>query len=205
MYRMITVRLSPDKKWLYTRCSTPEETTWLASYFIVKVPNWQMLQKKYPGIQTEQAFINDIGMIPVGLWAYLVNLCQRTGACLVFEEGFEQAMFNMSVSQQDFKNYVEYLFSKSDITPMPYQVESAYNLIKYRTCCAEISTSGGKTLMAYVLFRFFIDYLKLKHILYVTPATELTTQSYNKFRMYDKDNQMPDNWTGACIFAKAKK
>jgi len=202
---MIRARLSPDEKWIFTNWSSEYERSLLVTSFTVRIPDWQVIHAKYPQADIEQSFINDFGMIPVGLWSYLISVCQLNRVPIIFEDGFEAKICNMNIQYPAFKQFVNGLFEKSEMTPMDYQVESAFNLVRYRNSCAEISTSGGKTLMAYILFRFFIYYLGFKHILYVTPKTELTTQSYNKFRLYDKENGLDSDWTGALIFAKAKK
>ena len=69
----------------------------------------------------------------------------------------------------------------------------------YKKCCVEISTNGGKTLICYMLFKYLRDVISIKHILYVTPKTNLTTQAGEKFFEYDSVCGMDSNWTSEYI------
>jgi CRISPR/Cas system-associated endonuclease/helicase Cas3 len=59
--------------------------------------------------------------------------------------------------------------------PREYQIESAYKLIKYRKSSGEISTSGGKTLISFMIFKYLIDCCYAKKILYIVPSVDLAT------------------------------
>jgi superfamily II DNA or RNA helicase len=67
-----------------------------------------------------------------------------------------------------------------------------------------MSTSSGKTLMSYILFKYMIDVLKLKHILYITPNTTLTTQTSEKFILYEEQNKIERTWKYNEIYSGSK-
>lgn len=202
---MIYARLTPDNKWLVVESDNNIEIKQLKLSFTKKINNWYIIKKKTPYANVDETFMNAYGMIPVGLWLELVNICKKYGYSLTFSEDFNCRIKNCSIAEADFIKYVNNLFRKSDITPMPYQLTGIYNILSYKNCCVEVSTSGGKTLMTYILFKFATEYLGIKHILYITPKTMLTTQSADKFEQYDKGNKVKSTWTYNEIHGAAKK
>jgi len=59
--------------------------------------------------------------------------------------------------------------------PYDYQIKAAYTVIKYKKCCGEISTSGGKTLISFIIFKYLMDVAGVKNLLYVVPSVDLAT------------------------------
>lgn len=202
---MVTGRLTPDNKWIIVESDNHYEMAQLRLFFTKKINSWFVIKNKNPNAVVEETFMNSFGMIPVGLWMELISACQTYGYNLAFSDDFNCRIKNCSITCDAFKDYVNDLFALSDIKPMSYQVEGIYNVLQYKNCCVEVSTSGGKTLMSYILFKFMHDVLNLKHILFVTPKTNLTTQSGAKFVEYDKKNGKETNWTYSEIHATAKK
>lgn len=201
---MLTARLIEDNRFLIVE-GNPDELAHVRMEFTKKINNWYIIKSKNKDANVDESFMNNVGMIPVGLWVELINACKKFNYVLTFYSDFEERTRDMSVTYDGFKEYVDCLFSRSGMTLREYQIQGAFNMLSYKNCCVEISTSGGKTVISYVLFRYMIDVLKLKHILFVTPKTNLTTQSADKFILYDKDNQIESNWTYSEIHADAKK
>ena len=164
---MVYARLTSDDKWLVITSDNPLEMKQLKLSFTKKINDWYIIKKKFPYANVEETFMNSYGMIPVGLWLELVNICKKYYFSLQFADDVNCRIKNCNITQKDFINYVNKIFEKSDITPMPYQLEGIYNILSYKNCCVEVSTSGGKTLMTYILFKFATEYLGIKHILYV--------------------------------------
>lgn len=202
---MITARLTVDNKWIVVNSDNKLELKQLKLSFTRRIPNWFIIKKKAPYANIEESFMNAYGMIPVGLWLELVNICKKFSFSLQFSDDFNCKIKDCSISLESFNDYVNNLFDKSSITPMPYQLEGIFSVLSYKNCCVEVSTSGGKTLMTYILFKYATDVLGIKHILYVTPKTMLTTQSADKFELYDKGNQVESTWTYGEIHSGAKK
>lgn len=201
---MLTARLLEGNRFLIVE-GNPDELDHVRLEFTKKINNWFVIKSKNKDANVDEAFITDSGIIPVGLWVELINACKKFNYVLTFYSDFEEKTRDMTMTYDGFKEYVDGLFSKSGMTLREYQVMGAFNMLSYRNCCVEISTSGGKTVISYVIFRYMIDVLKLKHILFVTPKTNLTTQSADKFILYDNDNQMESNWTHSEIYSGAKK
>ena len=202
---MIKAKLTQDNQWIICESDVPMEMKQLKLSFCVKIPNWYIIKKKFAYANVDETFMNSYGMIPRGLWLYLVDICKKYKFSIQFEDDFNCRITNCNVNKEDFIEYTNKLFEKSDITPYEYQVEGVWNILTYKNCCAEVSTSGGKTLMTYILFKYMIEKLGYKHILYVTPKTVLTTQSSEKFKKYDEGNKVESNWTYGEIHSGAKK
>lgn len=202
---MIRARLTYDNQWIICESDVPMEMKQLRLSFTVKIPNWYIIKKKYNYAQVDETFMNSYGMIPSGLWLHLIDVCKKYNYSIQFEDDFNCKITNCNIVKDDFLNYVNDLFKNSDMHPYDYQIEGIYNILLYKNCCAEISTSGGKTFMTYILFKYMIEKLGYKHILYITPKTVLTTQSSDKFREYDTRNKVESNWTYGEIHSGAKK
>ena len=201
---MVTAYLTDDGNFLHLIATNYFEVERLRQAFTVKVSNWFVLAKTKPGIPIETAFMNAEDYIPVGLWLELVEACKKHSIDLKFGNEFAMRTTNSDITRLEFDEYIKTLFT-GDLQPKDYQMDAVYNMIKYKKGCIEVSTSGGKTLISYMLFRFLIDKLNVKRILFVTPNTNLTTQTADKFKLYDSQNGKDSSWTSACIYATARK
>lgn len=202
---MIYADLTPDNKWIRITSDSQYEMADLQQYFTKKINDWYILKKKHPYMNVDVTFMNTYNMIPVGLWMELGAACKLHNYDLQFSADFESRITNTIITKEGFENYVENLFAKSKIKPYRYQIDSAYAMLKYKKCCIELATGSGKTLTSYILFRYMRDVLHLNHILFITPKTNLTTQSSAKFKKYDEGNGLEFDWTMSEIHAKAKK
>lgn len=200
---MVTATLSEDRKWIYVDGNIDEISN-IRLDFTKKINSWFIIKKKYPDANIEETFMNHLGMIPAGLWMELINTCKAYNYYLMFCDDFNDKIKNPNINREIYDEYMNNLFS-GDFKPRDYQLDAVYNMLLYMNCCVEISTSGGKTLMSYMLFKYMKEQLGVKHILFVTPKTNLTTQSYKKFLEYDEKNGVVNNWTCGEIHATAKK
>lgn len=201
---MIVARLLEDQNWILVE-GNRNEMDQVRMFFTKKINSWFIIKKKSPMAEVDECFMNSVGVIPAGLWVELINVCDKLKYPLTFVDNFNEKIKNNSVSRKSFDDYIDFLFSKSEFKPKDYQRDGVFNMIEYKKCCVEVSTSGGKTFMAYMLFRFMKDFLHIKHVLFVTPKTELTKQSIDKFILYDKKNGLDVDWTSSQIHANAKK
>lgn len=202
---MVFAKLTYDKNWIVLESDSGFDIDRIRQAFTLKINDWFILKKKNPLINVDEAFINEYNMIPVGLWLELIATCQRLNISLQFSDDFNTSIKECSLNREDFDKYVADLFKNPDLQPKDYQKDSVFNILQYKKCCVEISTSGGKTFISYILFRYMIDVLGIKHILFITPKTNLTTQSGEKFIQYDEQNGIESDWTYSEIHSKAKK
>lgn len=194
-----------NKDYLYLDNITMEEYTKIKLEFTKELSNAYILKKRCPSIDTREEFMRET-TISVGLWLELVNAIKKYNINANFCPEFNDIIYDSTITLDAFSEYVNKLFKNAPkIKPKHYQIEGVYNILKYRRCCVEVSTNGGKTLMCYLLFKYLKDVLGLKHILYITPNTNLTTQSSGKFSDYDKECGIVSDWTFDEIHGKAKK
>jgi len=202
---MLKARLTADNQWIVVESDNIIEMKQLKLSFTKKINDWWIIKKKAPYANVDETFMNSYGMIPVGLWIELIRICKKFNYSIEFAEDFNCRIKNCNISREMYDNFIDELFSNSSLSKRDYQLEGVFNILQYRNCCVEVSTSGGKTLMTYLLFKFMIDKLGFKHILYVTPKTDLTTQSSEKFAQYDEACNVESNWTYNEIHGAAKK
>ena len=201
---MLTARLVNGDDWLLVEGDIYEMKQ-LKLSFTKKINSWFIIKNKNEDADVEEKFMNNVGIMPVGLWGELINICQRFGFSISFLDDFEKRVKNKNVTYDMFSQYIDGLFENSSIKPRGYQMEGVFSVIENRRCCIEVSMSGGKTLMSYMMFRFMKDVLHLNHILFITPKTNLTTQSADKFILYDSQNQLLTDWTYSEVHSKSKK
>ena len=204
IYSMIKATLTEDKNWLKIDSDSSYELAQLHLYFTKKINDWYILKKKNPNIKVDETFMSAYNIIPVGLWRELIKACNKNLYSLEFV-GLNDKLCDNNISQDEFNEYIDKLFANSKIVVRDYQRESAFNCLYYRRACIEISTSGGKTLIAFIIFKFLREKYGIKHFLFVTPNTNLTTQTKDKFLEYEEaiGNITPD-WTWREVYSGAK-
>lgn len=152
-----------------------------------------------PYINTERCFMNEYGMVPVGLWLEVLQFCKQFNISANLTENATNYINQFQLDYQAFHIYIDDMFKDAEMPikdddgniecyvpfkPHEYQIKAAYTLIKYRKACGEISTSGGKTLISFILFKYFID-MGVKKVLYIVPSVDLANQSAEKYELYE--------------------
>ena len=202
----MTAKLVYENRFILVEGMTPIESANLKLAFTKKYDNWFIIKKKNPMAVVEESFMTSQGVIPSGLWMELVAACQRFGYSIDFIDDFDEKIRKDDFSRDDFMSFVDDMFKDSgDFKPRQYQLDACMSVLEYGHCAEEISTSGGKTLICYILFRYFKYHLHLRKLLYITPSTSLTTQTTDKFHEYDERLGLVSDWKFAEIFADSKR
>lgn len=202
---MILATLTEDKKWLKIDSDSPYELSQLHLFFTKKINDWFVLIKKNPNIKVDETFLSSYNILPVGLWRELAKACDKYNFSLQFI-GLNENICDTNIKWEEFNEYIDKLFANSEITVRDYQRESAFNCLYYRRACIEVSTSGGKTLIAFIIFKYLREKYNIKHFLFITPNTNLTTQTKDKFLKYEETIGNSDiNWTWCEVYSGAKK
>lgn len=99
------------------------------------------------------------------------------------------------ITRADIQEWVDGLDIRNEvgdkITPYDYQVEGLYLSIRYSRYVALAATSAGKSLLQYLLVRFWQEMMGDEaSILIVVPTIQLTQQMYEDFGVYSAQ----DNW-----------
>lgn len=201
-------RVSADKKFLILTSSTEIEFEQLQFSLTKRKDNYYIIKKKLAGkginYEGEERFIDQYNRIPIGLIKEILNICKK----YMFQvkiEGLDD-IYDGNFDSTNFINWVDEYFTKKDVLyPYEYQIEACNRLFKFKNCTEEISTSGGKTLIAFLFFKYLYEKKKAKKFLYVVPNVGLVTQSEEKFYIYESKAGHKPNWKSQCIYAEAEK
>jgi superfamily II DNA or RNA helicase len=197
-------KVSDDHKFLIVDECTQLEMEQIESTFTKKVENYFIIKKKVPHWDGEVRFIDRYNRIPRGLWGELQNFGKKYHFP-IFIEGSEH-LTDQNFKGDHFDEWAESFFQYPEVLyPRYYQIEGAKRVLKFRLCTEEISTSGGKTLIAYSIFRYLLDKGKIKKMLYVVPNVDLIGQTEEKFYEYEEKCGYKPNWRSQCVFSGASK
>lgn len=197
------LKISQNGEFLQLIDSTEIESSQLHYSLTKKVENYFIIKKKIPSWDGDVKFIDKYDRIPIGLWHEVIKLAEK----YMFKIEIEGAenLVDRNFNVEEFYEWALDYFKDSKITPRDYQLEGAARIIKYRRCMEEISTSGGKTLIAFLLFKYFLDVKNLKKMLYVVPNVNLVTQSEEKFYEYEDGCGKQINWLSDCAYGGSRK
>ena len=118
-------------------------------------------------------------------------------------DGLEPKWFKHSLPHtfEQFKEIVDSWGLK--YKPRPYQYEAAYKVLQWKRSVSELCTRSGKTLMAYMIFRYAMEYLGAKRILMIVPSIELVKQAYEDFQEYAEFFHTECIWGGGKLVESA--
>lgn len=199
------VTITDDNKFLILRNLNNYELNSVREFFTKEPDNSWVVKKKNPWYETETSFLNNFGMLPIGLWTELVRYAYLKNVRLDFDPKINEILQDTKIEFSTFKYYVDGLFEKSvdengnSVEMRSYQLEGVFKLLKFRKACVEVTTSGGKTLMSYILFKFLRDVKQVKKMLYIVPNKNLAVQSYEKYDKYEDWVQGSHNYLPAYL------
>ena len=199
------VTITDDNKFLILRNLNNYELNSVREFFTKEPDNSWVVKKKNPWFETETSFLNNFGMLPIGLWTELIRYAYLKNVRLDFDPKINEILQDTKIEFNTFKYYVDGLFEKAvdengnSVEMRSYQLEGVFKLLKFRKACVEVTTSGGKTLMSYILFKFLRDVKQVKKTLYIVPNKNLAVQSYEKYDKYEDWVQGSHNYLPAYL------
>lgn len=198
------LKVSEDKKFLVVDDCTQLELEQLESSFTKKIDNWFIIHKKIPNWNGEVKFIDRYNRIPIGLWGEVRNLSKKYFFPLSIDGA--EILVDKTFLEEDFSNWMNEFFpDPEEFGLRDYQIEACLKALKFRFCTEEISTSGGKTIIAFAIFRYLLDRKKIKKMLYVVPNIDLVTQTQEKFYEYEDKVGGNPPWKSQCVYSGAGK
>ena len=197
---MIKLKVDDSKKYLVITDSTQLEYEQLESSFTKKIMNWGAIRNKNSTQPKsfETRFVDKYGRIPIGLWAEVKKLSEKFKFKLQIEGS--EYLYDKDFDESDFIEWINTYFEEAERKPRDYQIEGVLRILKYKFCTEEISTSGGKTLMAFLLFRYLLEKREIKRMLYVVPNISLVTQTEEEFYEYEEDCGKKPIWKSQSVF-----
>ena len=134
-------------------------------------------------------YIKDDKWIPAGLWQYVMNVCKEYKYELKIN-GIKR-LIDPNINAESFEEWALDLFKGSKMTPRDYQIETAFNILKFRKCLAELATSAGKTLISFLTVAYMLEKQKAQKILFIVPNVSLVVQAHEDFHDYNHMNRVP--------------
>lgn len=133
-------------------------------------------------------YIKDDKWIPAGLWKYVIGVCKDYN----FEVQVNgiRRLIDPDINAEVFEQWALDFFNGSQITPRDYQIETAYNILKFRKCLAELATSAGKTLISFLTVAYMLEKKKAEKILFIVPNVSLVLQAHEDFHDYNYMNKV---------------
>ncbi len=132
------------------------------------------------------SYIKDDKWIPSGLWREVMGICKEYK--FEFKLNGITDIFDTNINQEKFTQWALDFFEKSEITPRDYQIEAAFNILKFKRCLSELATSAGKTLISFLTVAYLLEHEKAKKILFIVPNVSLVVQASEDFLDYNYRN-----------------
>ena len=134
------------------------------------------------------SYIKDDKWIPAGLWRHIMSICKEYRFELKIE-GIKR-LIDSNINAEQFEEWALDFFNGSQITPRDYQIETAYNILKFRKCLAELATSAGKTLISFLTVAYMLEKGHAQKILFIVPNVSLVVQAHEDFHEYNYRNRV---------------
>lgn len=134
------------------------------------------------------SYIKDDKWIPAGLWRYVMKVCKDYRFELKID-GIKR-LIDPDIAAESFETWALGVFEGSKITPRDYQIDAAYNILKFRKCLAELATSAGKTLISFLTIAYMLEKKKATKILFIVPNVSLVVQAHEDFHDYNHRNKV---------------
>jgi len=131
--------------------------------------------------------------VPAGLWKIVFDMCKKYKFPVEFE-GIRN-LFDDEIEFEDFQLWAMSFFKgfkiKGELVePRDYQIETAFRILKFRKCAAELATSAGKTMISFMIIAYMLEKNLSKRILFIVPNVGLVLQAFNDFMEFNFKNQV---------------
>ena len=183
---MLTIIYNPkDLRYIFFK-GDDKELRALESY-LKKIPNYMFLPS-FSGIPKPTVFLNKfksktnevIYYCHSGLWKTIYDWCGENNIKIEgIDNNFKYTDFKLTF--EEFCDYVKNW--ELNINPREYQLKAAWMILKYRQSLSQLATRAGKTLIAYIVFRYMLEN-GAKKILMVVPSIQLVKQGVEDFKEY---------------------
>jgi superfamily II DNA or RNA helicase len=132
---------------------------------------------------------NQNGQLPTGLYQHLLYFCKQNN--------YETELMESKYGYPDETNTIEpqllFDFIKGlnlPFEPRDYQFDAVMNGLMKKRGILLSPTGSGKSLIIYILARYFLEEFDTKKILVIVPTTSLVEQMHNDFKHYGYDEKL---------------
>ena len=152
--------LTDNKQFLRIDEASELEIEQLNITFNRRIENWRFHPLVKKGLWDGYiSYIKDDKWIPSGLWKDVMDLAKEykfelklNGVTSIFDRG---------IKQEEFEEWALKYFEGGDITPRDYQIDAAFNILKFRRCLSELATSAGKTLISFMAVAYMLSLIHI--------------------------------------------
>ena len=134
------------------------------------------------------SYVKDDKWIPSGLWQEVKKICTQYKYELKIN-GITR-LFDKDITAEAFEEWALEFFERNEITPRDYQIEAAFNILKFRRSLSELATSAGKTMISFLAVAYMLEKQKAKKILFIVPNVSLVVQATEDFSEYNYENRI---------------
>jgi superfamily II DNA or RNA helicase len=161
----------------------------LREHFAYFVPGYKFMPK-FQSLQWDgkiRIFDYTRRVLPVGLLPRLMTFCEERGYELTYEESdYGSPGEHDKINPKEVMNFIKSLkltAGGNPISPHDYQFNAVCKAIEERRLILKSPTGSGKSLIIYILLRWFQAHREDK-LLIIVPTTSLVDQMYSDFDDY---------------------
>lgn len=182
--------LTDDNQFLRIDDATELELEQITISLTKRIESWRFNPLVKRGVWDGYvSYIKDDKWIPAGLWRHVIQICKEYN--LEIEMNGIKRLIDPNINADTFEKWALGFFEGAEITPRDYQIETAYNILKFRKCLAELATSAGKTLISFLTIAYMLEKGKAEKILMIVPNVSLVVQAHEDFHDYNYMNKIP--------------
>lgn len=180
------VNLSEDKKFFVIEECTQTEYDQLKCAYTKKPDGYRFNPMFKKGLWDGNISFVKGANIPSGTWNYLMDTAKACGWDLKMN-GISN-LIDKNITLDIFTQWCNVFFEDLSFKPRDYQIEAAYNILKYKKCLSELATSAGKTLICFMVIAYLVDNKLINNkILMIVPTVQLVVQSSGDFMEYNTE------------------
>jgi RNase P/RNase MRP subunit p29 len=186
----LILTLTEDNQFLRIDDATELELEQIKISLTKRIDSWRFHPLVKRGIWDGYvSYIKDDKWIPAGLWQYVMSICKEYRFELKIE-GIKR-LIDPNINPEVFEKWsLEFFKDSEKFTPRDYQIEAAFNILKFRKCLAELATSAGKTLISFLTVAYILEHNKATKILFIVPNVSLVVQAHEDFHDYNYKNKI---------------
>jgi superfamily II DNA or RNA helicase len=174
----------------------------LADYFTFYVPGYKFMPAFKNKMWDGKIRLYDLrsNTLYVGLLSYVKKFAEERE--YEVEVNFPSQI--TKVNEEDLQTFVT-KFLHLPFTPRDYQYEAATHGLRNKRALLVSPTASGKSLIIYILLRFYMNVLKGKRLLLIVPTTSLVEQMRSDFLTYAQNDDSFDESIIHTIYSGKEK
>jgi hypothetical protein len=129
-------------------------------------------------------FLDKFNRISSGLYGELYKFSKDLNVDISISN--IEKIFDIEIKKEDFVKFIEEKLKNCKFQPRDYQLDAAFNILKYRRSLSEIATSAGKTFIFFLVFLYLKEIKKINKMLIIVPALSLISQFDEDFEEFSE-------------------